>query len=141
MPGLAPEPGSPAEALAFKASRRNATIAVSYATEAGRFQGAGIPTVVCGPGSIEQAHQQALLQVRQGQVIGYLGNSGLSTGPHLHYEVKVNENYVDPLGIRLPSNRELDRMQLAEFKRERERIDDLIRQSTNGNLTADRTIR
>ena len=79
--------------------------------------------------------------VRQGQVIGYLGNSGLSTGPHLHYEVKVNENYVDPLGIRLPSNRELDRMQLAEFKRERERIDDLIRQSTNGNLTADRTIR
>ena len=57
VPGLAPEPGSPAEALAFKASRRNATIAVSYATEAGRFQGAGIPTVVCGPGSIDQAHQ------------------------------------------------------------------------------------
>ena len=57
VPGLAPEPGSPAEALAFKASRHNATIAVSFATEAGRFQGAGIPTVVCGPGSIEQAHQ------------------------------------------------------------------------------------
>jgi acetylornithine deacetylase len=30
---------------------------VSYATEAGRFQGAGLPTVVCGPGSIDQAHQ------------------------------------------------------------------------------------
>ena len=57
VPGLAPAPGSRAEALAFKASRRNATIAVSYATEAGRFQGAGLPTVVCGPGSIEQAHQ------------------------------------------------------------------------------------
>ena len=57
VPGLAPAPGSPAEALAFKASRRNATIAVSFATEAGRFQGAGIPTVVCGPGAIEQAHQ------------------------------------------------------------------------------------
>ncbi len=57
VPGLAPEPGSAAEALAFKILRSNRTIAVSYATEAGRFQGAGIPTVVCGPGSIEQAHQ------------------------------------------------------------------------------------
>jgi murein DD-endopeptidase MepM/ murein hydrolase activator NlpD len=79
--------------------------------------------------------------VRQGQVIGYVGTSGRSTGPHLHYEVKVNDNYVDPLGIRLPSNRELDRTQLAEFKRERDRIDDLIRQSSSSNPAADRTIR
>ncbi len=57
VPGLAPEPGSQAERLAFKLTRSNRTIAVSYATEAGRFQGAGIPTVVCGPGSIAQAHQ------------------------------------------------------------------------------------
>jgi len=57
VPGLAPEPGSPAERLAFKLARANRTIGVSYATEAGRFQGAGIPTVVCGPGSIDQAHQ------------------------------------------------------------------------------------
>lgn len=79
--------------------------------------------------------------VRQGQVIGYLGSSGLSTGPHLHYEVKVNDVYVDPLGIRLPNNTELDRTQLAEFKRERDRIDDLIRQSTSANLVTDRTTR
>ena len=57
VPGLAPEPGSPAESLAFRLVRSNRTIAVSYATEAGRFQSAGIPTVVCGPGSIDQAHQ------------------------------------------------------------------------------------
>jgi len=57
VPGLSPEPGSPAERLAFKLARANRTIAVSYATEAGRFQMAGVPTVVCGPGSIEQAHQ------------------------------------------------------------------------------------
>ena len=48
---------SPAETLALKLTRSNRTIAVAYATEAGRFQGAGIPTVVCGPGDIAQAHQ------------------------------------------------------------------------------------
>ena len=69
------------------------------------------------------------VKVRQGQVIGYLGNSGLSTGPHLHYEVMVNDNYVDPLSIKLPSNKELDRTQMAEFKREKERIDDLLKQT------------
>ena len=57
VPGLHPEPGSPAEVLALRVSRSNRTSAVAFATEAGRFQGAGIPTVVCGPGSIDQAHQ------------------------------------------------------------------------------------
>ena len=57
VPGLAPEPGSEAERLALRVAGRNHTISVSYATEAGRFQKAGIPTVVCGPGSIDQAHQ------------------------------------------------------------------------------------
>ena len=56
-PGLAAEPGSVAETLALKLSKSNRTIAVPYATEAGRFQTAGVPTVVCGPGSIDQAHQ------------------------------------------------------------------------------------
>lgn len=57
VPGLAPEPGSPAESLAFRLAGRNSTITVPYATEAGHFQKHGIPTVVCGPGSINQAHQ------------------------------------------------------------------------------------
>jgi acetylornithine deacetylase len=57
VPGLNPEPGSAAESLALKLARRNATISVSYASEAGQFQAAGIPTVICGPGSIDQAHQ------------------------------------------------------------------------------------
>jgi acetylornithine deacetylase len=57
VPGLVPEPGSEAEALALRLAGRNGTIAVPYATEAGRFQEAGIPTIVCGPGSIDQAHQ------------------------------------------------------------------------------------
>lgn len=57
VPGLAPEPGSEAERLALRLAQRNRTVSVPYATEAGRFQAAGIPTVVCGPGSIDQAHQ------------------------------------------------------------------------------------
>ena len=57
VPGLGPDPGSEAERLALRLAGRNATITVPYATEAGRFQRAGIPTVVCGPGSIDQAHQ------------------------------------------------------------------------------------
>ena len=57
VPGLAPDPGSEAERLALRLAGRNRTICVSFATEAGRFQQAGLPTVVCGPGSIDQAHQ------------------------------------------------------------------------------------
>jgi acetylornithine deacetylase len=54
---LSPEPGSPAEALAFRLAGANRTIAVSYAAEAGSFQAAGIPTVLCGPGHISEAHK------------------------------------------------------------------------------------
>jgi acetylornithine deacetylase len=57
VPPLAAEPGSAAEALALRLSHSNRTIAVSFATEAGHFQAAGLPTIVCGPGSIDQAHK------------------------------------------------------------------------------------
>ncbi len=56
-PGLAVEEGCPAEELVLALARQNHTEAVSYATEAGLFQQAEIPTVVCGPGNIEQAHK------------------------------------------------------------------------------------
>jgi acetylornithine deacetylase len=57
VPPLVPEPGSPAEALAQRLTGANTTTAVSFATEAGLFQRAGIPAVVCGPGSIAVAHK------------------------------------------------------------------------------------
>jgi acetylornithine deacetylase len=57
VPGLAPEEESPAEHLAMHLANANSTHAVSYCTEAGLFQQIGIPAVVCGPGSIEQAHK------------------------------------------------------------------------------------
>jgi acetylornithine deacetylase len=56
IPGLREEPGNDAETLAKRLAGRNATEAVSFGTEAGFFQDIGIPTVVCGPGSILQAH-------------------------------------------------------------------------------------
>jgi acetylornithine deacetylase len=57
VPGLAPQTGSAAESLALKLAQSNQTITVPFATEAGQFQLAEIPTIVCGPGSIDQAHQ------------------------------------------------------------------------------------
>lgn len=55
--GLRPEPDSSSTALALHLSHCNQTHAVSYGTEAGIFQAHGLPTVICGPGSIDQAHQ------------------------------------------------------------------------------------
>jgi acetylornithine deacetylase len=57
VPGLAPQPGSEAETLALRLTKSNQTQAVAFATEGGRFQAGGVATVVCGPGSIDQAHQ------------------------------------------------------------------------------------
>jgi acetylornithine deacetylase len=57
VPDLAPDHGSVAEVLALRLSGHNRTHAVSYGTEAGHFQKGGVPTVICGPGSIEQAHR------------------------------------------------------------------------------------
>lgn len=79
------------------------------------------------------SHQNAIAdgvtegaRVRQGQVIGYVGSSGLSTGNHLHYELIVNGTKVDPMRVRLPVERALKGPELEAFLRERERIDDLL---------------
>jgi murein DD-endopeptidase MepM/ murein hydrolase activator NlpD len=62
-------------------------------------------------------------RVRQGQVIGYVGSTGLSTGAHVHYEIKVNGRFVDPLRVRLPRGRSLEGSLLAAFEAERNRLE------------------
>ena len=73
-----------------------------------------------GRGIIESAH------VQQGQIVGYLGASGLATGPHLHYEVIVNGHYVDPMRVKLARTRQLDSQNLPLFERERDQINSLM---------------
>ncbi len=69
------------------------------------------------------------VRITQGQVVGYLGQTGLATGPHLHYEVIINGNFVDPMAIKLARTREFDGRMLGLFKRERDRIDGLMSQA------------
>lgn len=80
-------------------------------------------------------------RVRQGQVIGYVGTTGRSTGPHLHYEIHRDGKAINPLGLKLPSGEKLKGDRLAAFLAHRDIIDtkfdglakpDLVAKNANG---------
>jgi murein DD-endopeptidase MepM/ murein hydrolase activator NlpD len=64
--------------------------------------------------------------VRQGQVIGYVGSTGLSTGTHVHYEIMINGRFVDPMKVKLPRGRVLEGPVLANFEQTRDQIDHMM---------------
>ena len=66
-------------------------------------------------------------KVNQGTVIGYVGDSGLATAPHLHYEFKVGDKRTDPLKVRLPDDKPIDKMELPKFNQNKSQILDLTK--------------
>jgi murein DD-endopeptidase MepM/ murein hydrolase activator NlpD len=66
------------------------------------------------------------IKVRQGQIIGYVGSTGNSTGNHLHFEIKVNGRFVDPLSVKLPRDHSLPAQDSGAFKQTIAQINDLM---------------
>ena len=64
--------------------------------------------------------------VKQGQTIGYVGTTGRSTGPHLHYEILVRNKRTNPLKVRMPLGKKLRGDELKVFLHARQRIDDQL---------------
>jgi murein DD-endopeptidase MepM/ murein hydrolase activator NlpD len=62
-------------------------------------------------------------KIAQGDVLGYVGSTGLATGPHLHYEIRIHNRPVNPLLVKLPRGKAVPKAQMADFARLRNEMD------------------
>lgn len=111
----------------FKARWGTPIVAASdgRVTSAGRSSGCGIAVRLEHGGglSTRYCHMSAMavrpgMQVRRGQVIGYVGSSGLSTGPHLHYEMYRGGRVINPASVAFVTRTELSGTELIDFRRQ-----------------------
>ena len=113
--------------------------------QAGRESGYGNVVILSHSDSLQTmyAHMQRFAagihegsHVNQGQVIGYVGSTGRSTGPHLHFEVRVNEKAVNPMTVRASGGNQLAGRDLTNFRGQRDKVLAMMEKAPSANEVA-----